>query len=89
MINVLCNNFSNKETHWHALINKDNLKGIRALINSNLCNIYQEGKSLIIEVPALMGTMKEVERVYKEAISNKEYKVVFADKYNYCKNFTI
>ena len=66
MINVLCNNFSNKQAHWHALTNKDNLKGIKALIDSKLCNIYQDGSSLIIEVPAIMETMKEVEKFTKK-----------------------
>jgi len=88
MINVLCNSFNSKEAHWHMLVNK-NLKGIKALKDSKLCNIYQLDNSLIIEVPAIMETMKEVQSIYNAAINNKNYKVVFADQYNYCKNFIL
>ena len=88
MINILCNNFKSNEAHWHMLVDK-NLKGIKALINSKLCNVYQLDNSLIIEVPAILETMKEVQKIYNVAINNKNYKVVFANQYNYCKNFIL
>jgi len=89
MLNVLCNNFDNKkEAHWHGLMNK-NLKGIKAIIDSKLCNVYQLDNSLIIEIPSIMETMKKIQQIYREATNNKNYKIVFADQYNYTKNFTI
>jgi len=89
MINILSDNFDNKEAHWHVLINKDNLKGVKALVDSKLCNVYQLDNSLIIEVPAILETMQQVQSIYNAAINNKNYKVVFVDQYNYFNNFIL
>jgi len=90
MKNVLCNNFNSKTPLWHVLVAKDNLTGIKALIDSKLCNIHQlDDNSLIIEAPAILETMQQVQEIYRKAVKNDNYKITFADQYNYSYNFTV